>query len=857
MIPNEISFYILELLERMDKGFVLTAQEQYDLVSVIKLDLSKTYITSLPDSIGSLTALQTLDLSNTQITSLPDNIGKLTELRKLYLWDTNITTLPESIGNLSALQELYLGNTGITRLPDSICNLTSLQDLQLDHTKIAELPDCIGNLTALEKLDLHRSSITVLPDSIGDLTALRNLNLKSSCITTIPDSIGKLTSLQSLDLRGTGIAELPDSIGNLTVLQELGLSMTKITKLPNSVGNITELEGIYLTNTNITSLPESIKKLSKLQVIYLFNTKITSLPEWIGFLPHIYRLDISGLTLDKIPESLAKRGLPFIDKKKFAYGEPGINLHNTILKEQNISCFLETPELIPSLYSDQVTLPECKIIFLGDGEAGKSYTIKRFINEGIKETEEEPYVTTETPGVEIVDYHVDEGEDSFDIHFWDFGGQQILHSMHRCFLTEQTCYVIVVKTRDTEADRHANYWLQNVTAFAPQSPIILLINCWENDDGRRSIDENRLRKVFPKISDVVYCSAKQASYEEFQCFMSNIINMAKHSNGYRQTVNRKWDKVRQQILDENKTENVLTKKRYYEICEENGIKDADALPLLTFFNNIGVCFSYHRDRDKKELAEYKLLKPVWLTNALYAIIEEGESYAQDGRIKRSAVEDMLGNDAPRIVRKKEYRRTMPDFKYDESECGFIIDVAAAYNLCYRIDDETLFFPALCTNNTPMEELEEQSSFPNHIEYQLEYAYLPDSVIHQLMIRCLRKDFAINKCWLRGMVLGGMDWYKAIIRMNDDYKTLKIDIFSRKDHSAHELFNLLREEILGVNSDLNLSVKEFIAKGEDRFAIRQLLNNYKKVIEIVICNNKINEYSLKDLIDIKYDDWTLA
>ena len=74
MIPNEISFYILELLERMDKGFVLTAQEQYDLVSVIKLDLSKTYITSLPDSIGSLTALQTLDLSNTQITSLPDNI---------------------------------------------------------------------------------------------------------------------------------------------------------------------------------------------------------------------------------------------------------------------------------------------------------------------------------------------------------------------------------------------------------------------------------------------------------------------------------------------------------------------------------------------------------------------------------------------------------------------------------------------------------------------------------------------------------------------------------------------------------------------------------------------------------------
>jgi len=43
----------------------------------------------------------------------------------LYLEDNQLTTLPESIGNLSSLETLYLYYNQLTTLPESICNLSS------------------------------------------------------------------------------------------------------------------------------------------------------------------------------------------------------------------------------------------------------------------------------------------------------------------------------------------------------------------------------------------------------------------------------------------------------------------------------------------------------------------------------------------------------------------------------------------------------------------------------------------------------------------------------------------------------------------------------------------------------------
>ena len=473
--------------------------------------------------------------------------------------------------------------------------------------------------------------------------------------------------------------------------------------------------------------------------------------------------------------------------------------------------------------------------------------------------------------MEIADWHVVRSEGDFDIHFWDFGGQELLHSMHRCFLTDQTCYVVTVKSRETKGTQRARYWLRNVTAFASSSPVLLYVNCWDNDDGRRAIDEPRLRKDYPNIVDVVYVSAKEAEDDAFdEKLMRPLIDMAANSEALKRTVNSRWLAVRRAIARENdagkgKKRHYLTKDQYHDLCQEAGVEDDSAPALLSYFNALGVCFSYHRDADNNELDNYKLLNPVWLTNAVYAVIEEGMVFAQKGTIKLDAVRTLLWNRATdELILKDETgketvkiprRRTMPEYVYSKNECRWVVDVAAAHNLCYEVDRETLFFPALCTNNTPAEALGEQKGFPNHAEYRFRYDYLPDSVLHRLMIRCLKKGLAVRSRWLRGMILDVLDTHRAIIRMDDD-ETLKVEIWYKEGKAAFEVFPMLRTEILSVSDGLNLKAKELVADGRDSFPLVQLVQAYKNRNDVWWGNETGDKFSVKELLGRFFDTETV-
>lgn len=703
-------------------------------------------------------------------------------------------------------------------------------------------------------------------EEIRFLESITSLILRGFDITFLPEAIGNLTNLSILDISENKIKFLPEAIGNLKNLSVLMLWETQIQFLPEAIGNLTNLSVLFISGKQIETLPEAIGNLTNLRGLFISNTKITALPNRLGELPILQWIDLSGLTLPGIPEALAKKGLPFLETDSFYRETTGINLYDTTLTEQDKSIFLESPELIPSLYNreEEIQLRECRVLFLGDGGSGKTYTIRRIQKQCQKETEENPYITNETPDLEIADYRTKYDGENVCIHFWDFGGQAILHTMHRCFLSDKTCYVVTVRTRDTDNTPRARYWLRNVTAFAPNSPILLYVNCWEHSDGKRSIDETRLRRDFPNIKEVVYVSAKEAEADYFQTNLLNtILKIATETEIFRQRFNRRWIAVRDSIIKESETEPYITKEKYYEICRDEGVTENEAPDLLTYLNILGVCFSYHRDSKSQEFADYKLLAPVWLTNAIYSVIEEGSAQAQEGRIKISSIKQILVNDTPDQIifvdengekKLRPYKRTKPELTYKDFECQYIIDVAQAHRLCYRVDNDTLFFPALCTNNTPEEALYSPEEYPQHIEYLLHYEYLPDSVVHQLMVQCLRADIALNHCWLNGMVLGSMDAHKAVVRMDDD-ENLWIEIWSKPEHPSYDFFELLRREIIEINERLNLKTKEFIVDGEDRYSLIMLLKAANDN-GVVYGDNSGNEHCAADLLGLFYENWTL-
>jgi 5-methylcytosine-specific restriction endonuclease McrA len=417
--------------------------------------------------------------------------------------------------------------------------------------------------------------------------------------------------------------------------------------------------------------------------------------------------------------------------------------------------------------------------------------------------------------------------------------------------------VVTVKSRETKADLRARYWLRNVTAFAPKSPILLYVNCWDNDDGLRVLDEPRLRNEFPNIQKVVYVSAKTAGDGEFrERLMEPLIETAAGTPGCHRRVPRSWKAVRDAIEAESQENNYLTKARCHAICAEYpDIRDENAPALLSYFNSLGVCFSYHRDENKKELADYRLLNPVWLTNAIYAIIEEGMAYAREGRIPVTAVQQMLCNQAPEQVRGERYRRTAPEIVYQPKECPYIIDVAVQHSLCYRVDAGQLFFPALCSTDSPEEALEAPGAGLRTLRYRMKYSYLPDDVLHRLMIRCMKQNFAVKSCWLRGLILADTEDHRVLIRMEND-ETLGIELWFRPDCPALSIFLWLREEILGIDSALGLDARDFIVDdAEEQYSVVSLIEAAKDGSK-VYGQNTGKKQDARALLGDYFESWTI-
>lgn len=675
-----------------------------------------------------------------------------------------------------------------------------------------------------------------------------------------------LSRVTVLNLDGASITDLPASIVQLENLQKLDLSFTQIKDLPASIVQLKNLQRLMIWCTQIKDLPTSIVQLKNLQALDLSYTPITSLPEGIGELPALQRLLLEGLTLDEIPRSLALCGLPFYFRARELeeWDAPGIWCDELRLRQQEISIFQAGPEAIRQLYADgeKRSVRETRLIFLGDAEVGKTYTIRRILNGGRRETKDHPYKTDETAGVEITDLSVKVEGEPLNIHLWDFGGQEILHSMHRCFLTGRTVYLVMVDSRrDNEIDKKARYWLRNVRSFAEDAPVFLMLNCWDKADGRRILNDTGLYNEFPNLKDIVRISAKCAEEEAFLAFMKKLYRFAADSESCRSVIDAKWDNVRREVRKRAEQKHYLTKEEFYGICRDCGLDEAQYADLRRWFNILGVSFSYQREGENEALADYQLLDPLWLTNALYALIREGATYAVNGQITRKMVETILLKTPPG----NPHHRPRPDFTYNSDECGYVLRIAQQFRLAYLLPNENAFFPAFFEAKEPP--MPTDAAFGcDPLHYQMEYSYLPDNVVHQLMVRCMEVGLRMTDCWRKGMKIHDtVNNQIAVVRMKGEVEEniLQISLYAQDIDQRCLFLDCIKRLVGAINADLGLTAEEWIQVGRDRFSLTQLLNSFEEKIPRISGTEKYeglngkwkaNVYSVAELlgnIDPKY------
>lgn len=634
--------------------------------------------TELPSlDLASLTALDDLSVSKNRDLITINGLEKLSRLRQLALYNSpKITQLP-SLENLSNLVWLSISDcTSLTQLP-ALDSLTNLKWLYLfDCTNLTQLPalDSLTNLTTLVLFDC--TSLTQLP-ALDNLTNLTQLNL-SGC--------SNLTLLPVLD--------------SLTNLTELNLSWCKkIHELPNGI--------------------RSMKALKKLNLLYMH---LHDLPDW----------------LPEITENFSS-DTPWDSKE----GKPTVYLCGTAVDSiREMSIFSQPYEVVAEWFKNRALgrtrpLNEIKVVFLGDGEAGKSRTIARLMGDGGDPVD---YMDETTPGIVIKHKpYTYDGRD-FQVHYWDFGGQEIMHSMHRIFLTNRTMYVVLLNAREDKQGEQAQYWLQNIQSFAPDAPVLLVLNKIDRNP-KAELAERTLRSKYPGVTQIVRLSATEFDKDRFNKEFTDILLDEIVKTGYLEAQwPASWIKVKERL--EKMESHYILGNDYKAICAECQVDDVQT-ELLHWFNDLGVSFCFC-DKEDYALKKHVILRPDWITNGLYIILFNECAGARNGQLPHESIYALL----ERAGEDKSISCTLPEARYDRpGDIEYVLGVMRKFQLSLDTKDGKEFIPMLCQQDSTVD-IHYYENDTDILEFNMEFEYLPENLLHRLMvIRHTELDMA--SAWRKG------------------------------------------------------------------------------------------------------------
>ena len=726
-----------------------------------------TALTSLP-GLERLTQLAELKLSGcTRLTELPE-LKNLTQLKKLNLSRcSSLNELPE-LENLTQLTELDLSRcSSLTELPglkklsqltaldltrcDNITepppleNLKQLTTLDLAYcNNLTELPG-LENLTQLTSLNLaHCNNLTKLP-GLEKLTQLTRLNLLDCTHLASLPYLGNLTQLAYLRLFGCrNITALP-GLENLAQLTNLNLfGCRKLTVLP-SLENLTQLTHLNLIRCfKLTEVPnvENSTKLSKLDIAYCH--RIKELPPFLRSLTSLRKIDLRGTNLRSLPDWLPEIAEKFsrTDGQESGENKAIIYLDTTTVEDiPDMSIFDQPFEVIEEFFHQRSLgqtqmLNEIKVVFLGDGEAGKSHTIARLMNDGGEPVD---YTDQATPGIVIKHKHYASDGRTFRVNYWDFGGQEIMHSMHRIFLTGRTMYVVLLNARDdTQGDR-AKYWLHNIQSFAPDAPVLLVLNKIDQNPNA-SVDERDLRGRCEKLTKVVRLSALKDNQEDFNKKFTDVLKEEILNTGFLDTEwPSSWKQVKERL--EDMSSHYISGDEYENICQECHV-DKNQKNLLHWFNDLGVSFCCCGKEDYA-LKDYVILRPDWITNALYILMFNPLEGAQNGLIPHSTIYDILrsARSNPNI------HCTLPNAQYTSSDIIYVLGVMRKFNLSQPHGTDHEFIPMLCQQNSTVD-VQSYHKDASILEFNMEFDYLPNNLLHRLMVE-RHSELDMDNVWRTG------------------------------------------------------------------------------------------------------------
>ena len=508
-----------------------------------------------------------LDLREQSLMTLPPEITRLTSLITLDLTYNHLTTLPLEIFMLTNLTMLVLKSNQLSVLPSEIRNLTNLMTLDLSNNHLTNLPVELFNLSNLETFHLNGNQLTSISTNIGKLTNLIMLFLDNNQLTTLPSNIDKLKNLIRLDLQYNQLTTLPLELFRLTNLKELYIYHNQLIMLSSKIGCLTNLKILNIGKNQLTELPVELGQLTKLENLWIEGNPLKTPP------PEIVNLGTQGI---------------------LAY-----------LQERAQGC--EAQWL-------------AKLMLVGEGGVGKTSLLRAL--------QGKPYLaesdTTRGIAIDPLDLpHPSEAGVTMRLNAWDFGGQEVYHATHQFFLTNRSLFLLLWNARLGYEQGKLYYWLDQIQARAPQSPVLLVAT--HTDEREAELPLAELQEKYPQIAGSWHVSNKTgdgvAALKEAVAAQAATLPL----------MGEKWPTNWLNAVAELRArpEKHITPAQLFDLMTRQKVSSCGV--LARWLHELGDILYFQED---EELSDLVVLKPQWVTEYIYKVLDCEDVQNKDGVFTR-------------------------------------------------------------------------------------------------------------------------------------------------------------------------------------------------------------------------------
>jgi GTPase SAR1 family protein len=367
-----------------------------------------------------------------------------------------------------------------------------------------------------------------------------------------------------------------------------------------------------------------------------------------------------------------------------------------------------------------------------------------------------------THGINIANEDINIDGVSIKAHFWDFGGQEMMHSTHQFFLSTRCLYVLVLDGRKEE---DSEYWLNFIRSFGGTSPVLVVLNKIDDNEGFE-VNRKFLIEKYPNIvgfhrTSCLDSRGVEEFYSDLQKAMLNV-ELIKTKWG------QSWFDVKTHI--EALEENFINRDRFIGICDRFKVELSARDVLANYLDDLGIAI-YFEDFN---LNEIHTLKPEWVTNGVYKIVTSKELGEKKGLIDINAISQLLsGND------------------YPSSTHRYIIELMKKFELSYQLDN-TLLVPSRFEVQEPSFELNSNDI----LHFEFHYSFLPLSIIDTFIVKS-HYDIKDSLRWRSGVVLEDRSTQtQAVIKVDNREKEIKISVIGEQ---KRDFFAVIRKRFYEINS----------------------------------------------------------